>query len=131
MTSNNEANSAAQRVLNALASAVRILRYIRTLAAQPSLAAHIVEEIAPGRDVQDDDSLLESTFTYGTTGFHAAGTCRMGSDSESVLDPQLRVRGIDRLRVVDTSVMPTQVCGNTNGPATAIAWGAAKLINAG
>ena len=66
--------------------------------------------------MQDDDSLLESTFTYGTTGFHAAGTCRMGSDSESVLDPQLRVRGIDRLRVVDTSIMPTQVCGNTNGP---------------
>ena len=116
---------------NDRASAVRILRYIRTLAAQPPLAAHIVEEIAPGPNVQDDDSLLESTFTYGTTGFHAAGTCRMGSDTESVLDPQLRVRGIDRLRVVDTSIMPTQVCGNTNGPAMAIAWRAAKLITSG
>jgi choline dehydrogenase len=113
---------------NDRASAVGILRYIRTLAAQPSLAPHIVEELIPGRDAQDDESLLESTFKYGTTGFHAAGTCRMGSDNESVLDPELRVRGIDKLRVVDTSIMPTQVCGNTNGPAMAIAWRATKLI---
>ena len=115
---------------NDRASAVRILRYPH--AGCPAVVgAHIVEEIEPGRDVQDDDALLESTFKYGTTGFHAAGTCRMGSDSESVLDPQLRVRGIERLRVVDTSVMPTQVCGNSNGPAMAIAWRAAKLINTG
>jgi choline dehydrogenase-like flavoprotein len=52
----------------------------------------------------------------------------MGSDSESVLDPELRVRGINQLRVVDTSIMPTQVCGNTNGPAMAIAWRAAEMI---
>jgi choline dehydrogenase-like flavoprotein len=116
---------------NDRASAVGILRYIRALAAQPSLARHIVEELIPGRDVQDDESLLESTFKYGTTGFHAAGTCRMGSDSESVLDPELRVRGINQLRVVDTSIMPTQVCGNTNGPAMAIAWRAAEMILAG
>jgi choline dehydrogenase-like flavoprotein len=95
------------------------------------LARHIVEELIPGRDVQDDESLLESTFKYGTTGFHAAGTCRMGPDSESVLDPELRVRGINQLRVVDTSIMPTQVCGNTNGPAMAIAWRAAEMILAG
>jgi choline dehydrogenase-like flavoprotein len=112
------------------ASAVGILRYIRRLAAKPSLASHIVEELAPGPDTQSDESLVESTFKYGTTGFHAAGTCRMGSDSASVLDPQLRVRGIQRLRVIDTSIIPTQVCGNTNGPAMAIAWRAAKLINA-
>jgi choline dehydrogenase-like flavoprotein len=116
---------------NDRASAVGILRYIRALAAQPSLARHIVEELIPGRDAQDDESLLESTFKYGTTGFHAAGTCRMGSDIESVLDPQLRVRGITQLRVVDTSIMPTQVCGNTNGPAMAIAWRAAEMILAG
>jgi choline dehydrogenase-like flavoprotein len=113
---------------NDRASAVGILRYIRALAAQPSLARHIVEELIPGRAAQDDESLLESTFKYGTTGFHAAGTCRMGSDSEAVLDPQLRVRGITQLRVVDTSIMPTQVCGNTNGPAMAIAWRAAEMI---
>jgi choline dehydrogenase len=111
------------------ASAIGILRYIRRLAAMPSLAPHIVEELIPGPETQNDESLLESTFKYGTTGFHAAGTCRMGSNSDSVLDPQLRVRGIGQLRVVDTSIMPTQVCGNTNGPAMAIAWRAAKILN--
>jgi choline dehydrogenase len=109
-------------------NAVAILRYIRRLAAQPVLARHILEEIIPGPGVASDEELLDSTFKYGTTGFHVAGTCRMGTDEEAVLDPQLRVRGISGLRVVDTSIFPSLMSGNTNGPMMAIAWRAAELI---
>jgi choline dehydrogenase-like flavoprotein len=101
---------------------------MRELAAQPALARHIVEELIPGAETQDDEALLEATFTYGNTGYHPSGTCRMGSDDGAVLDPRLRVRGIDRLRVVDTSMMPSLVSGNTSGPAMAIAWRAAEII---
>lgn len=109
-------------------NAVAILRYIRRLAAQPVLARHITEEIIPGPAVVSDEDLLESTFKYGTTGFHAAGACRMGSDDAAVLDPQLRVRGVGGLRVVDTSIFPSLMSGNTNGPMMAVAWRAAELI---
>lgn len=109
-------------------NAVALLRFIRTLASQPALAELIVEEMLPGAQVQSDEALLESTFQYGTTGFHVAGTCRMGSDAGSVLDPQLRVRGVDGLRVVDTSIFPSLMSGNTNGPMMAVAWRAAELI---
>lgn len=59
---------------------------------------------------------------------HTVGTCRMGGDADSVVDSALRVRGVDGLRVVDCSVMPTQISGNTAGPVMAIAWRAAELI---
>jgi len=59
---------------------------------------------------------------------HVSGTCRMGLDDGAVLDPDLRVRGVSGLRVVDTSVMPRLVSGNTNGPAMALAWHAAERI---
>jgi choline dehydrogenase len=109
-------------------NAVAILRFIRKLAAQPALAAHVVEEMIPGINVVSDEDLLESTFQYGTTGFHVAGTCRMGSDDGAVVDPQLRVRGIDGLRVVDTSIFPSLMSGNTNGPMMAVAWRAGEII---
>ncbi len=110
------------------ANAVTLLRFIRQLAAQPALARHIVEELTPGADKQDDEALLEASFTYGNTGFHPSGTCRMGSDAGAVLDPELRVRGIAGLRVIDTSIMPSLVSGNTSGPAMAIAWRAAEFV---
>lgn len=109
-------------------NAVAILRYLRKLASQPALARHIVEELIPGAGTQSDEELLESTFTYGTTGFHAVGTCRMGSDDGAVLDPQLRVRGVDSLRVVDVSIMPSITGSNTNAPAMAIGWRAGEII---
>jgi choline dehydrogenase-like flavoprotein len=112
-------------------NAVAILRYIRKLAAQPALAQHIVQEVIPGADVSDDEALLEATFKYGTTGFHVSGTCRMGDDAGAVVDPQLRVKGIDGLRVVDTAIMPSLVSGNTNAPAMAIAWRAAEMMLGG
>ncbi len=62
---------------------------------------------------------------------HVSGTCRMGTDEGAVLDTNLRVRGVHGLRVVDTSIMPRLVSGNTNGPVMAIAWHAAERIRAG
>jgi len=109
-------------------NAVAIFRFIRKLAAQPALAPHILEELSPGADIKDDDDLLEASFRCGYTGFHVTGTCRMGSDDAAVLDPQLRVRGIGALRVVDASIMPALISGNTSGPCMAIGWRAAEMI---
>jgi choline dehydrogenase len=64
----------------------------------------------------------------GYCGYHAAGTCAMGPSDDDVVDDQLRVRGIDGLRVIDCSVLPTMVAGNLNGPIMAMAWRAADLI---
>lgn len=108
---------------------VALMRKIREIAAQPALASYIVAETSPGAQFISDDDLIEASFTHGTSGYHVAGTCRMGSDEASVVDPQLRVRGVRGLRVVDTSVMPA-LSGNTNAPAMAIAWRASELIQA-
>ena len=72
--------------------------------------------------------ILEAYDRYGTCGYHAVGSCRMGKDADSVVDPQLRVRGVEGLRVMDTSVMPVIPSGNTNGPTMAMAWRAADII---
>lgn len=109
-------------------SAVALFRWFRRLAAQTALKPFIVKELTPGPQVQSDEQILAAFRRYGQTAFHVSGTCRMGADSASVLDPQLRVRGVEGLRVVDTSVMPCLVSGNTNAPAMAIAMRAAELI---
>lgn len=109
---------------------VDLFRYTRRLLAQPPLAPFVVEETHPGPSVQSDEEIVAACHQDGTC-MHTVGTCRMGPDSQSVVDPQLRVRGVDGLRVVDCSIMPTQVSGNTNGPVMAIAWRAAEMILAG
>ncbi len=108
--------------------AADLVRLMRRMLSQPALAAHVVAETQPGPDCQSDDELVAAYLTHGSSTFHVAGTCRMGADERSVVDPQLRVRGVQGLRVVDTSVMPTLVSGNTNGPAMAMAMRAAELI---
>jgi choline dehydrogenase-like flavoprotein len=112
-------------------ASISIFRWIRRLATQPALAPYIERELTPGNDVQSDDEILEAYLKFGGTAYHICGTCRMGSDERSVVDPQLRVRGIDGLRVIDTSIMPTLVSGNTNAPAMAIALRAAQIIMKG
>ena len=78
--------------------------------------------------MEADEDILANAMALGGTSFHICGTCRMGADETSVVDPQLRVRGVTGLRVVDTSIMPTIVSGNTNAPAMAIALNAADMI---
>ncbi len=104
------------------------VRSLRRLAAQKSLRDVIVEETRPGSAYETDDDILRAYDEFGTCGYHAVGSCRMGTDPESVVDPQLHVRGVDGLRVVDTSIMPVIPAGNTQGPIMAAAWLAADII---
>jgi len=110
------------------AATVRMFRYIRAWMRQPALDGLIAAETAPGPGVESDDEIIAAFRERGQAGYHACGTCRMGRDDQAVVDETLRVRGVDGLRVVDGSVMPTMVSCNTNGPIMAIAWRAAELI---
>jgi choline dehydrogenase len=103
------------------------LKYLRRLFAHPDVAPLIAEEVSPGPSVQTDEEILEQ-IKKDSCCAHGTGTCAMGLPGRSVVDERLRVHGIDGLRVMDCSIMPTQVSGNTNGPAMALAWRAADLI---
>jgi len=107
---------------------VELVRYIRRYVAQPALAGVIAEEIQPGAMVDSDEEILDFMFSNASCGTHAVRSCRMGRDPESVVDERLRVRGVQGLRVVDCSIMPGLISGNTNGPAMATGWRAADLI---
>ena len=107
---------------------VGAIRVMRDYAAQSPLAELIAEETMPGPAYQTDAQILDAYDRFGTCGYHAVGSCRMGSDPRSVVDPKLRVRGVTGLRVMDTSIMPAIPAGNTNGPTMAMAWRAADLI---
>ena len=82
----------------------------------------------PGPAFETDEQILDAYDRFGTCAYHAVGSCRMGKDPDSVVDPQLKVRGVDALRVVDTSIMPVIPAGNTQAPTMAMAWRAADLI---
>jgi choline dehydrogenase len=110
---------------------VHMVRYSRRLLRQPPLRKYLGEEMFPGPDRQSPDEIIDLCRRSGSGGSHFAGTCRMGQDPMAVVDPALRVHGVSGLRVVDCSIMPTLVSGNTNGPVMAIAWRAADLILAG
>jgi len=110
---------------------VHMIRYARHLLRQSPLQKHLAEETFPGRGCSSPEQIIDICRRLGSPGSHYAGTCRMGEDPMAVVDPMLRVRGVSGLRVVDCSIMPTLVSGNTNGPVMAIAWRAADLILAG
>jgi choline dehydrogenase-like flavoprotein len=107
-----------------------MVRYMRTYMRQPALAPYVGEELVPGVACESDAQILSAFRRLSLCGTHAVATCRMGSDNAAVVDERLRVRGVRGLRVVDCSVMPAPVSGNTNGPAMALAWHAASLIAA-
>jgi choline dehydrogenase len=109
-------------------AALRGLRLSRAIAAQPALAPFIVEETRPGAGCTDDATLLDYIARTGNTSYHPVGTCRMGGDPDSVVDPSCRVRGVDGLRVVDAAVMPFLVSSNTNAPSMAIGENAARIM---
>ena len=108
---------------------MRGIRRLRTIIAQPALQHYIDFEIEPGQAVVDDDVLLaQSIRELSNTTHHFIGTCRMGADAASVVDPQLRVRGLHGLRVIDASIMPTHINGNTNAPTIMIAEKGAAMM---
>jgi choline dehydrogenase len=108
--------------------AVASLHWARKIAAQPALAKWIDHEMMPGPDFKTDEMLLGYARMAGSTIYHPVGTCQMGHGPAAVVDPQLRVHGLEALRVVDASVMPRLVSGNTNAPTIMIAEKAADLI---
>ena len=104
------------------------LNYLRRFFAAPALAKYVGAEILPGADIRTDDELLDYARQKGSTVYHATCTCKMGGDAMAVVDDQLRVHGIERLRVVDASVMPTVTSTNTNAPTIMIGEKGADMI---
>ncbi|WP_321934487.1 MULTISPECIES: GMC family oxidoreductase [unclassified Paraburkholderia] len=112
--------------------AANSIRLTRRIAASAALARYEPQEILPGLAFQSEEQLREAAGNVGTTIFHPVGTCRMGraDDPDAVVDARLRVRGVEGLRVVDASVMPTITSGNTNSPTLMIAERAAEMLRA-
>ena len=104
------------------------VKVARKLARTQALAELIGDEYRPGDGAQSDDDVLEFVRSYGATIFHPVGTCKMGADAQAVVDARLRVHGVAGLRVVDASIMPMLVSGNTNAPVVMIAEKAADMI---
>jgi choline dehydrogenase len=107
------------------------LKFLRRLFAAPALAKHIIGENLPGPGVQSDDELLDYARSNGSTVYHASCSCMMGNHGMAVVDDQLRVHGLEALRVVDASVMPAVSSTNTNAPTIMIAEKGAAMIKAG
>jgi choline dehydrogenase len=110
---------------------VECARLSRQLLMQPAFDVYRSGPVIPPRDDLDDAALLDFVRSKAESVYHPVGTCRMGGDAGSVVDPQLRVHGVEGLRVVDASVMPRLVGGNTNAPTIMIAERVAALIGAG
>ena len=103
--------------------------YLRRFAATPSLRAIIDSEILPGPSVQTAQNLMDDVARRASTVFHPVSTCRMGPDpQQAVVDPQLRVHGVCGLSVIDASVFPTLIGGNTNAPSILVGWIGAERI---
>lgn len=105
-----------------------IVQKLREVTAQEPIASEIAFEEFPGPDAQTPEQVVNFAHSPGITIYHAVGSAAMGPEDDDVVTPDLRVRGVDGLRVVDVSVLPQQVSGNTAAPAMAIGWRAADLI---
>jgi choline dehydrogenase len=116
-----------ERDRNVMVEGIRLLRNIH---AQPAFRPLWDHETVIGEDRQNDAEILDAVRNMGGTVFHPVGTCRMGKDADAVLDPQLRVRGVEGLRVIDASVMPKITSANTNAATLMVgAKGAAMILN--
>ncbi|MBY3021936.1 GMC family oxidoreductase [Rhizobium leguminosarum] len=111
--------------------ATKSIRHARRLMEAGAIAKYQPQEMLPGTEYRTDEDLIRRVGDIATTIFHPVGTCKMGSDTMAVVDSQLRVHGLAKLRVVDASIMPTIVSGNTNSPVIMIAEKAAESILSG
>jgi choline dehydrogenase len=109
---------------------IRGLKIARDIMRQDALKPYVLAERLPGPDVQSDQDYFDYACRHSKTDHHPAGTCRMGSDPSAVVDPRLRFNGIEGLRIIDASIMPTLVSSNTNAPTIMIAEKAADMIKA-
>ncbi|EAQ00593.1 possible GMC-type oxidoreductase [Janibacter sp. HTCC2649] len=107
---------------------IAMFRRMRDIVAQSPLAELVVGETQPGEALQDPQGIIDHALISGGTSFHAAGACAMGPDDDAVVDADLRVRGVERLRIMDASVLPTMVAGNLNAPLMAMGVLAARRI---
>src|SRR5712671_2688889 len=103
-------------------------RLSRKIAAQPALKPFVVEEVLPGPAVQTDDDIIEEIRVRGVSNLHPVGTCRMGRETDAVVDPRLKVYGVEGLRVADASIMPQVPGGNTNAPSIMIGEKCAAMV---
>jgi len=104
------------------------MRIARSVAAAAAMQTIVESEAAPGPEATSDEDLLAFARRFGSTGYHPVGTCRMGSDEGAVVDTQLRVRGVEGLRVADAAVMPSLISGNTHAACVMIGERAADFI---
>jgi choline dehydrogenase len=107
---------------------VRSIRTVREILGQSEMAKYIRGEYLPGSDAKSDAEIMSYVRQYACCDYHPVGTCKMGRDPLAVVDSQLRVHGLEALRVVDASIMPRLVSGNTNAPTMMIAEKAADMI---
>ena len=107
---------------------LKAIRKCREICSHPEMKEHLAEELTPGADRTSDDELIEEIKLRAGTVYHPVGTCKMGVEEMAVVDPRLRVRGIESLRVVDASIMPEVTGSNTNAPSMMIGERAAALI---
>lgn len=112
-----------------LATLLAGMKIARKILRQPALQAVVAEELAPGNLADlSDEKIVDHILQHAKTVYHPSGTCRMGTDIDAVVDPQLRVRGVPRLRICDASIMPRLISGNTNAPTIMIADRCADFI---
>ena len=104
------------------------MKIAKRIASAPALKDFVAKELNPNEEIQSDDELLDFARERGNTVYHPVGTCKMGSDPKAVVDDRLRIIGMQSLRVVDASIMPTLTSGNTNAPTIMIAEKAADMI---
>ena len=107
---------------------IRGLRLAREIMRQPALASYIAREVLPGPSLKSDDQLVDYACRSAKTDHHPVGTCKMGNDGMAVVSPDLKVRGIEGLRVCDASIMPRLPSSNTNAPTIMVGEKGADLI---
>ena len=104
------------------------IRIVRRICENKNFSKYVVQEKYPGAEKDSDDQLLDYLRDMSRTSYHPVGTCKMGTDDMAVVDNELKVNGVRSLRVVDASIMPTLVSGNTNAPTIMIAEKASDMI---
>jgi choline dehydrogenase len=104
------------------------LKFLRSIMQAPAMEPYLAQELEPGLAISSDEDLLSYCRQKGSTIYHPSGTCRMGADERAVVAPDLKVRGLEGLRIADGSIMPRLVSGNTNAPIVMIGEKASDLI---